>query len=191
MCWRLPHEQNCKGCLSVRKKKGKIIHVWGAIIHGHKFPLVKFALAPAHQKNKVRIAAQTINADVYLEQIIKGPLVKAVTWAHHKGLEPLVLEDGAGPHRIAGFARVRRDLGISNLKHPGSSPDSNVIENCWAYVKDRIRRIPGKPSSEAELWQAIQKHWNAVPQDIIDGWIDGVEDRRLKVVAAKGLHTKW
>lgn len=83
MCWRLPHEETCEGCLRVRKKRGKIIPVWGAIIHGHKSPLV-------HQKNKVKVAAQTINADVYLEQIIKGPLVKAVTWAHGQGLAPLV-----------------------------------------------------------------------------------------------------
>ena len=174
----------------MRTFEGKIIHILGAIIHGHKSPLVKLALAPAHHKNKVRIAAQTINADVYLEQILKGSLVKAVIWAHHQGLEPLVLEDGAGPHRIAGFARVRRDLGISNLKHPGCSPDLNVIENCWDYVKDRIRRMTDKPSSEAEIRESIQKHWNAIPQDLIDGWNDGMEDRRLKVVAAKGLHIK-
>ena len=50
--------------------------------------------------------------DIYLEQIIKGPLIKAVTWAHEQGLEPLVLEDGVGPQRMTGFAGVRRDLGI-------------------------------------------------------------------------------
>ena len=191
MCWRLPHEQNCENCLSVRKKKGKIIHVWGAILHGHKLPLVKYDLTPAHQKNKVRTAAQTITAQVYLDQIIEGPLVSAVGWALYQGLEPLVLEDGADPDRIAGFAEVRRDLGIINLKHPGSSPDLNAIENCWAYVKNRIRRLPSKPSNENELWKAIREHWVAMPQDVIDGWIDEFEERRLEVVAAKGLHTKW
>jgi transposase len=191
LCWRLPHEQNMEANLSVRKKRGAMVHVWGAIIHGHKFPLVRFALQPAHQKDKVRIAAQTINADVYLEQIMKGPLKNAVVWAEHQGLEPLVLEDGAGPHRIQGFKAVRAELGINNLKHPASSPDLNAIENCWAYVKDRIRRMPGHPSSQDALWKAIEKHWNEIPQDIIDKWIDEFEERRLAVVAAKGKHTRW
>jgi transposase len=52
-CWRLPHEQDLEANLSVRKKRGKMIHVLGAVMHGHKFPLVRFELEPARQKDKV------------------------------------------------------------------------------------------------------------------------------------------
>lgn len=126
-----------------------------------------------------------------MSRLWKSRSKNAVKWAKEQGLEPLVLEDGAGPHKMKSFEQVRTELGIVNLKHPASSPDLNAIEICWAYVKDRIRRLPGHPSSADELWKAIQEHWDAIPQSIIDGWIRRLEDRRSAVVAAKGKHTQW
>jgi hypothetical protein len=190
-CWRRPNEEYDEKNLSLRKKKGKMLHVWGAIIHGHKFPLVRVALRPAHVVNKVKIAADTINAEVYLTQVLSGPLKEAVVWAKADGREPIVLEDGAGPHRMQGFKVERSKLGIVSLEHPGASPDLNAIENCWAWVKDKIRRMPGHPSSLDELWASVEHYWNEIPQSIVDGWIDGFEERRLAVVAARGKHTKY
>jgi hypothetical protein len=190
-CWRLPGEEYDEKNLSLRKKKGKVLHVWGAIIHGHKFPLVRFALRPAHVENKIKVAAETINSKVYLDQIPKGPLKDAVDWTKANGREPIVLEDGAPPHKMKGYAEERARLGIINLKHPGASPDLNAIENCWAYVKDKIRRMPEHPSSLDALWVAVQRHWDELPQSIVDGWIDDFEIRRMAVVNAKGKHTRF
>jgi hypothetical protein len=117
-----------------------MLHVWEAIIiHGHKFPLVRFALRLAQVVNKVKIAADTINAEVYLTQVSSGPLKEAVVWAKADGRDPIVLEDGAGPHRMQGF-------------------------------------------------KSVEHYWNEIPQSIVDGWIDGFEERRLAVVAARGKH---
>lgn len=147
LCWRLPNEEYNSKCLTVKKKKGKQLHVWGAIIHGHKFPLVRFALRPAHQEGGKKIAAETITGKLYQDQILDGPLTHAVAWAKAQGLEPLVVEDGAPAHLIKRLAAKRAQAGIVGVKHPGSSPDLNAIEACWAYVKDRLRRMPGKPTT--------------------------------------------
>jgi hypothetical protein len=104
---------------------------------------------------------------------------------------PLVLKDGAGPHKMKSFEGVRAGLGIEDIKHSASSPDLNARENCWAYVKDRIRQLPRHPSSTDVLWKAIHEHWGAIPQSIVDGWTDRFEDRRLAVVAARGKRTQW
>ena len=130
-CWRKPNEEWDEKNLSLRKKKGKMLHVWGAIIHGHKFPLVRFALRPVHTVNKVKIAAETINSQVYPKQVLSGPLKDAVAWAKENGREPIVLEDGAGAHRMKSFIAERADAGIANIQHPGASPDLNGIEYCW------------------------------------------------------------
>lgn len=191
MCWRKANEENNENCLSLRKKKGKMLHVWGAIVHGKKFPLVRFDLKPIRTVNKVRIAADKIDGNVYLSQILSGPLKDAVAWAKANGREPIVLEDGAGPHKMKGFVAERASYGIINIKHPGASPDLNAIENCWAWVKNRIRRMPGHPSSLDQLWEAVQKCWDELPQSIIDGWIDDFELRRLEVVAKQGKHTRF
>lgn len=44
-CWRKPHGQNLKANLSVRKRKGKMVNVWGAGMYGHKFPLVRLSFS--------------------------------------------------------------------------------------------------------------------------------------------------
>ncbi|KAI5449042.1 hypothetical protein NCC49_005653 [Naganishia albida] len=107
-----------------------------------------------------KIAVETITGKVYDEQILKGPLTEAVAWAKAQGREPLAVEDGAPVHMIKKLAADRARAGVVNVKHPGSSPDLNAIESRWAYVKDRLRRMPGKPSTMDSLWEAIQKAWD-------------------------------
>ena len=190
-CWRLPNEAYNAKCLSPKKKKGKMLHVWGAIVHGHKFPLVRFALKPAHQEGGKRIAAQTINAKVYLAQILAGPLTEAVAWTKKDGREPLVVEDGAPVHKIKTLQAERAKAGIVNVTHPGNSPDLNAIESCWNMVKGTLRRMPEKPTTMDGLWEAIEKVWNEIPQQIVDGFIESFEERRKEVVAAHGGSTQF
>jgi transposase len=190
-CWRESNTENEENHLCIRKKKGKTLHVWGAVIHGKKIPLVRFALRPVRTVNKVKIAPDKIDGNVYLNQILSGPLKDAVAWSKANGREPIVLEDGAGPHKMKGFVEERASYGIINVEHPGASPDLNAIENCWAWVKSRIRKQPGHPSSLDQLWAAVQKAWDELPQSIVDGWIDDFEKRRLEVVAKNGHHTRF
>jgi hypothetical protein len=88
-CWRKTNEEWDEKNLSLRKKKGKMLHDWGAIIHGHKSPLVRFTLRPVHPVKKVKIAAETINAQVYLKQVLSSTLKDAVVWEKEDGREPL------------------------------------------------------------------------------------------------------
>jgi transposase len=102
-----------------------------------------------------------------------------------------VVEDGAPVHRIKNLAADGARAGIVGVKHPGTSPDLNAIESCWAYIKDRLRRMPGKPSTMDTLWAAIQKAWDEMPQHIVDGFILSFEKRRSQLLAAHGGHTQF
>jgi hypothetical protein len=133
-CWRERNTENEENHLGIRKK-GKTLHVWGAVISGTKFPLVRFALRPVRTVNKVRIASDKIVGNVYLNQILRGPLTDAVAWAKANGREPIVLGDGAGPQKMKGFVEERASYGFTNVEYPGACPDLNAIENCWAWVK--------------------------------------------------------
>jgi hypothetical protein len=94
-------------------------HVWGAIIHGRKLPLVCFGRRPTHVVNKVKAAAHTIDANVYLVRLLSGPLKDAVAWAKAEGRAPIVLQDGAGLHPVKGLEEERAQTGIVNLEHSG------------------------------------------------------------------------
>jgi hypothetical protein len=102
-----------------------------------------------------------------------------------------VVEDGAPVHMIKKLAADRAQACIVNVKHPGSSPDLNAIESCWAYVKDRLRRLPGKTSTMDALWEAIQKAWDEMPQHIVDGFVGRFEKGREHLLSAHGGHTQF
>ena len=46
------------------------------------------------------------------------------------------------------------------------SPDLNVIEHIWAYLKDEVERR--QPSTIEELKQFIEEQWNLIPQEFIN-----------------------
>jgi hypothetical protein len=98
---------------------------------------------------------------VYLAQILEGPLTQAVAWAKEDGRMPLAVEAGAPVHKITGFKPEiepeRLKAGIINVKDPGNSPDLNAIESCWALVKIRLRRMPGKATTLDGLWEGFRR----------------------------------
>jgi transposase len=190
-CWREPGMEYEEKYLTTKKRKGAAVHVWGAIMHGKKFPLHFFDLAKAKRRKSGNIKAQTINATVYCEQVLWGPMQAAVNEAKRDGRDPLVVEDGAPVH-FKGVAKdIRPMLDITNLPHPPSSPDLNPIEGCWNMLKDHIRRMPGRPSSAAALKEAIEAAWDALDQETVNRLVLSMEDRRIEVVRKVGLHTHW
>ena len=173
------------------KKEGQDAPRMGCRHAWQKVPSRSICLRPVRTVKKGRLAADKIDGDVYLSQILSVPLKVAVAWAKASGREPIALEDRAGPQKMKGFVEERARYDIVNVKHPGASPDLNALENCWAWVKTRIKRQPGHPSNRDNLWAAVQKAWDDLPQSIVDGWIDDSEARRVEVVAKRGKHTKF
>jgi len=47
----------------------------------------------------------------------------------------------------------------------------------WAMGKDRIRRSSRLPTSEDELWEAIQQAWEWIPVATVNRLIDGMPRR--------------
>jgi len=57
------------------------------------------------------------------------------------------------------FESGKSCCGVVNIKQPGASPDLNAIENCWALVKMKQRKLPQKPATLDNSWEAIEKIW--------------------------------
>ena len=77
-----------------------------------------------------------LNGPCYVAQILQCPLKDFLDTAkEEEGQEVLVVEDGAPCHRSAVAKNVQRELGITKLEHPPSSPDLNPIEPLWLILK--------------------------------------------------------
>jgi len=65
----------------------------------------------------------------------------------------LVVMDNLGAHKVDGVRELIAQTGASLCYLPPYSPDFNPIEQCWAQVKQRLRKL--KARSVATLQRAL------------------------------------
>jgi hypothetical protein len=111
-----------------------------------------------------------VNSERYDTYILSG--IQAFIRQHP--LEGYIfMHDGAGPHRSikTKFNLFRRE--IRNIQFPPYSPDLNLIEHVWNWMKNWIQEHYWKARyrpdriSFAELRMIIWEAWNAIPDDYI------------------------
>ena len=51
----------------------------------------------------------------------------------------------------------------SKLDHPAQSPDLNVIEHLWDYLKKKVKE--SRPTSKSTLKQVLSEEWNKIPPE--------------------------
>ena len=100
-------------------------------------------------------------------------------------------QDGAPAHTGKAVKAWLRDGGYQLLEGwPGSSPDLNVIENCWTVVNKKA--ASKNPTSFEDLVKQIKLVWT---QEISAGYCNDLVQympRRIAaVLAAKGHHTEY
>ena len=70
-----------------------------------------------------------------------------------------------------------------------NSPDLNVIENLFAWLKARVE--DAEPRDEASLREAIQTAWDAVPLSMTETLVESMPRRLAEVIRRIGARTKY
>ena len=83
------------------------------------------------------------------------------------------------------------DNGIEVLQWPPQSPDLNLIEHLWHYLKMNLNSYETEPSSIHELWTRVEMEWNEISVDKCMELIDSMVDRVSAVLKAKSGYTKY
>jgi DDE superfamily endonuclease len=78
---------------------------------------------------------------------------------------------------------------IELLEWPSQSPDINVIEHLWAYIKKEYAKSPAK--NKKEIFEKIKKIWSEVPVDFITKLISSIYNRLEAVIRQKGGPTNY
>ncbi|CAJ0947866.1 unnamed protein product, partial [Mesorhabditis belari] len=95
------------------------------------------------------------------------------------------LANGGRAH-LPGWFRANR---VQLVSAPPYSPDLNVIEHLWAFIKTKLkgRRF----NSKADLWYFVRRVWATIAPQILRDLVDSMPRRLQAVIAAKGGPTKY
>jgi hypothetical protein len=81
--------------------------------------------------------------------------------------------------------------GIEVLDWPAQSPDLNPIEHLWWHLKRRLNEYETEPNGIQELWERVEKEWNAIPTQICLDLIESMPRRIAAVSKARGGYTTY
>lgn len=56
-------------------------------------------------------------------------------------------------------------------------------------MKSQMRRLNKQPTLEKGLIEVVKRLWDEVELEVVDKAIDSMRDRRLAVIASKGMQT--
>ena len=80
------------------------------------------------------------------------------------------------------------------LSIPPYSPDMNIIENCFAYLKNLTRRNcfdSGQTIGRRNFVHLIESIWADMPTEMIDNLYKSLPTRMDAIVRAEGYSTKY
>ena len=133
---------------------------------------------------------QTINSAVYRDQILLRPLQQFQEEAFESIDIPVVMEDNAPVHKKVCIP-VRTELGMQILDWPPNSPDLNLIENIWSYMKEIIAKNYATISSAEEMKRIVKRMWDNFKDREWDKLIESLPERMAAVIASKGGSTRY
>ncbi len=75
------------------------------------------------------------------------------------------------------------------LEWASQSPDLNLIEHIWAYIKLKLKEFQAKNMSE--LKTEILRILNSIPLEFVQKLVNSMPKKSMKVYKAKGEHTLY
>ncbi|PVH68640.1 hypothetical protein DL98DRAFT_522632 [Cadophora sp. DSE1049] len=116
--------------------------IWGALCWNWKSPLVFL------EKEE---GLKGITSKAYLYQVLETVVFPKFD---QLGPEYIFIEDGSKVH--LGHVRLPRlEYGIRGFNWPPSSPDLNLIEKVWRWIKEELKKLPFIPTTIEELKREI------------------------------------
>ena len=77
------------------------------------------------------------------------------------------------------------------LPWPAVSPDLSPIEHVWDEMKRRLRHLPNRSVTLAEMGPALIRIWNNIPQAFFNNLVRSMRRRSQACINANDGHTRY
>lgn len=124
---------------------------------------------------------RTMDKDTYLEVLNENALSCGERLI---GESFIFQQDNAPCHKAKIITNFLKEKGVFTLEWPPQSPDLNIIENVWAYIKRN--RDSSLQRTRQDTVIEIKALWNDIPIDFIQALVNSVQRRLQKVIKARG-----
>jgi len=103
-------------------------------------------------------------------------------------------QDGARIHTANATMEFLNDQNIEVLEWPPHSPDMNIIEHVWRYLKIKLYKL--QPSANVkELWskvsEVMEDMWDEEMTESVQNLFESMPRRMTAVIRVRGKHTKY
>ena len=100
-------------------------------------------------------------------------------------------DDTAPVHRARSTQEYVARNHINCLSWPAQSPDLNIIENVWLYIKRKLQTRTGWIHSRADLIEEIRRIWTTITPAYIQSLYRCIPRRIQHAIRLKGHLTKY
>ena len=101
------------------------------------------------------------------------------------------MQDGAPGHKGGKTQAEIERRGMSKIFWSPYSPDLNLSEKIWDWMKDYIEDNFPERMTYAQLRTAVRQAWDAITVDQLNELIDSMQARCQAVIDANGNHIPY